>query len=737
MITLFLAILLIQVIFFKRQPGVLACGLIGFVGGKPADPWKIRMLFLYNLKRGSDATGICIDKVITKETVSANKFIADHHDLFESVATAKEFTVIGHDRAASSGSKDNQELAHPHGIDDESGKRLLTLAHNGTLTNIHPLSEKYDIKHEYAKNSDSQLLAKIMASSEEKEMFNVLHEYAGTATLLFSMPKYKNTLFVHRDPDRELFMWRESEDSVYISSIAESLFAIGGTAETVFDLAKYTLYKFVKGKIVKQWSTADRHVVEYKHTYQDRKINQLPNPSYRTQGSLYRHDDLPARVSVVQPNGFLYQDNLYYMNGHKYNGIIWVNLHSNEWSTVEAANFTKMFFIEGLLMKDEAAYDELNKKFTVNKAFNSLNFQKDMKCVDTCEYTMYPMRSSIEIAKGKLFFISTSHKEKYGPSGNLTFNMPLSRTQYIITSTGMEVTTTVLQSQALVSKRVIADKPTVQGVIKEVIDNNSFRGFNDLFVAVRIAANEPDSAIVYATVAKAFVDVLSDDNIINTTDLIQLKDLIEAGNIAGINSELDNLLDLYYSYFENLHDVSLESEIEQLRSKNSWMSNEHLIREIDQLTYTDFDDLLLDHVVSDEPEHTRPFLQAVAIELNRLGIIKDDDVRVLVKELPGDMFREVSHYYAIYATLKDKTESCDSCAIETNTDILFRRYIEAEKLNGIHANVITSDEVARLEKLKGELADLLLLDIDPIKLLNKYAIKLSLIQEEYAGVKTR
>lgn len=284
------------------------CGLFGWSGLKPGvfNKDKFNILGVQNIDRGKHSCGVSVDGEIyigANSTKLYTDFIAQNYD----VLNPKRIPVVlGHTRHATVGlhTADN---AHPFGFgvvdNDESGIDFAFIGvHNGSLLNHRDLARKYDIEME-AKNGskttrtkiDSEVLLEILYKTRN---FKVLSEYNGAAALKWSFTENPDVVFYYHgksckqegDTDkieeRPLYYWRESQNSLYTSSLEDSLQMIGGTDETIGEFDHNTVYKITNGDIA--------NAVKY-------KISRNSN--------WQRHGGRPAKKAVNTPSSKDDKDN--------------------------------------------------------------------------------------------------------------------------------------------------------------------------------------------------------------------------------------------------------------------------------------------------------------------------------------------------------------------------------------------------------------------------------------------
>lgn len=381
----------------KHKSNVLTCGLFCYCGKETSDPFKMRILAIFNQSRGDHSTGICIDDVIIKDTVPAKEFLLKHSETFNYRNYALANTsMLGHCRLATFAfDKHRIAYAHPHKA-NKDGSDFLRLVHNGTISNYADLADKYDIST--VDKTDSMVIAEILAKAWDTK-FNFmdnkhpLQEYDGAATVIFYPITMKNTLFVHRDFARELYYWQETPSSMYISSIKESLMILGAKPESVHEFPSGVLHKIVNGKVVKKWPFTVKSPYKlpakitppYKHVDKyDSARNSRVRASY------------PAGVVSMKAkkDGFHNIDHLITFNGHDYTGHMYVEIDGprvvRDPMDSEKYLFRKYFVICGVVMKNETCYDKLYTKCSKDGVFDVGQFKKILTST-LQEYALYPV----------------------------------------------------------------------------------------------------------------------------------------------------------------------------------------------------------------------------------------------------------------------------------------------------------------------------------------------------------
>lgn len=248
------------------------CGIFAWAGTNPKqfNKAKYDIQGLYNNSRGGDSSGVTTDGEIYHGTLlnkNYNDFIVGPgYD-----PPTRIPVVIGHTRKSSSGGI-SAVNAHPFGFGDYNEGFEFIGVHNGTLHNQDDLAIDYGVEERlYSRNNfgvkvldrtkiDSEVLLECMFVSGN---FKVLSDYIGAAALLFTNTREPNVLYAFRGAsrmeknglqtvmdERPLYYYQEAKNSVYISSMPESLIAIGGTIETIEEFDENTVYKITNGNVL-------------------------------------------------------------------------------------------------------------------------------------------------------------------------------------------------------------------------------------------------------------------------------------------------------------------------------------------------------------------------------------------------------------------------------------------------------------------------------------------------------
>lgn len=457
---------LMKLFGFKVDKSRLSCGIIGYSGNRPADPNILKLMMMFNMERGEDGTGWAINNKIEKDTEKVSKFLSTHS--MDISPDDENFTIIAHARKSSSGTKTNKELVHPFGIykNGVEKERLdLILAMNGTLTNTEIVAKEFKIDYTQWTNSDTQVIAKAMANLGEKEYIKVIEGYLGTATLVFFTPRHPNTLMVYRDPERPIYYWQKSKDEMYISSIKEPFYSVGGKEEEIGEFESEHLCRILKGKITKS-EKVNREPLKYKAAYKQNTnhhstIGDRRKQYYEGQYENYFDYASPLIVETKVLNSkknphngkgnFVYSiADRYYRNGHPIQGLLWINelgavrdnpTEQNPLTEDEKKKINPYFFVNGYMCENEQSYNDLIKKCSDDKGNFSLIRFKFVYLSEIVEFFRYPVITIVD--KKEKWILNKKYQQKILQTGDtVKVDMFLSTDEFTLKYNGEWTKTT-------------------------------------------------------------------------------------------------------------------------------------------------------------------------------------------------------------------------------------------------------------------------------------------------------
>lgn len=451
----------------KHDRTMLSCGLVGYCGSSVADKSLLKILMMYNLDRGKDATGWLINNEITKDTTSVAKFMAEHElDVSE---YDDNFTFIGHARASSSGAAKNKNHAHPFGRWEGGHEKEdpdLALAMNGTVNNMFEIAKDFGETFTYHTNSDTEVISQIIANLGEDNFVEFLQKYEGAATLLFSFLKEPNTLYIYKDIQRPLYYYIPHDESIYISSMEESLLAIGADLKSVIKFEDTHFYKIENGIIVKSEKvTRPKAKIYigyeggYYSGYQGGGNSTFPNQGRLPLSNInIDSDNIESVISKLISNkkdcSISYAMDKYRRNGHAIHGDF---ILSKDGQIVygDTTKGNPYFFIDGYMLKNKQSYDGLKAKLDNSKS-SIVNFPKS----HIVEFLRYPIVTTIE---KKLHIVMPDHfVEEYFPQ-----KVKGSTIKYTPEFTDIEISLEFIDEVIEVTKKYLAEITKVEQKINK------------------------------------------------------------------------------------------------------------------------------------------------------------------------------------------------------------------------------------------------------------------------------
>lgn len=441
MINIILSILIIhmfRIIVFKVQYTTLNCGIFAWAGKDPKhfNKNKLDILGIFNESRGTHSCGISKDGDILIG-IDKNKVYKDFLSNTNYDAPTKVPVVIGHTRLSTFG-EHTLDNAHPFGYGEFNKHYEFVGVHNGTLINhleiarLNNISDKATVVENNISKTRSKIDSEVLLECIYKtKSFNVLSQYNGAAATVFTNLQTPNVMYCFRgaskksnivegiEGERPLFYYKENKNSLYISSMENSLYAIGGTKKTVFEFVPNTVYKITDGDI----STAVKYKINRNDNYQTYSTFTPPSKrveyneylddddwtdyhGYRNQPRNYPKQPLQKEFVFNANNAINLNKEIYIQKAGDFESPIyfnklryWRNGHLISGCFTFVPNFGFYFLGHGLKESDDAFYG------LVNKVFLGKDFVNDISTL-----------SESDIKKSFLPFKSTAKNEIKFPS---------------------------------------------------------------------------------------------------------------------------------------------------------------------------------------------------------------------------------------------------------------------------------------------------------------------------------
>lgn len=249
------------------------CGIMAWAGKSPKkfDKAKFNLLGSYNEDRGIHSCGVSVDGDIFIG-IEKNKVFRDFIVNVGYENPEKIPVVIGHTRHATGGAH-NEYNAHPFGFGKLNDTFEFIGVHNGSLLNHEEIATENNIElftdlpgtknHKRSrKKIDSELLLEIIYRNKN---FKILSQYNGAAALVFQDLNKPNVLYCWHGAskkysyekgdkifeERPLFYYKETRNSLYISSMKNSLESIAHDKDAIDEFEHNTLYTITDGNIEK------------------------------------------------------------------------------------------------------------------------------------------------------------------------------------------------------------------------------------------------------------------------------------------------------------------------------------------------------------------------------------------------------------------------------------------------------------------------------------------------------
>lgn len=330
MIKIILILALLQYIYnfiFGYKSNILSCGIFGQATNKPEnlDVNGVHILGIYNIERGKMSCGLSWDGDV-QYGLGFDKLYTDFI-IDREIKPIKIPIMIGHTRQPSHGFAVTEDNSHPFGFGTSKNKEgfEMIFCHNGTLKNHKELAKKYNIdlsekvtkmtvgNHLYETTRDkidSEILGEILYKTKT---FHVLSEYVGAAALAWTWIDEPNKLYlwsgaskqtqgsllVTEFEERPMNVYCKNENTMFFSSIKDSLTVLGASKKDKLQIDYNTVYVITDG----DFANAEKHKVSRLQAGQNESISN--NTKYSRYSCEYEDycdwEDVRASNNVTTP----------------------------------------------------------------------------------------------------------------------------------------------------------------------------------------------------------------------------------------------------------------------------------------------------------------------------------------------------------------------------------------------------------------------------------------------------
>lgn len=354
MTNILLILLLVHYILYflfkdKRDTNVLGCGIFAWSGLKPGqfNKHKFDIVGIWNETRGEHSCGVSAEgriQVGTKQLKVYRDFVANGNV----PRPIKIPATMGHTRYATVG-EHNVANAHPFGFGETEKEKIFEFVgvHNGSLLNHRELAKEFGIdltiKEDGVTRSkiDSEILLEILYTTGN---FKVLSRYNGAAALIWQFLEEPDVTYYYHGSskayefskdaveERPLYYYTENKNSLYVSSIYDSLISIGGSVKDVDYFDYNTVYKVKNGDVkraskfkISRHSNYQKRTVTTKYDsdkdYSDYTNYNTPTRPNKT-AAMQRAKNVANATSSLTTN--IYKEEPY-INPNNYKGKVYFN----------------------------------------------------------------------------------------------------------------------------------------------------------------------------------------------------------------------------------------------------------------------------------------------------------------------------------------------------------------------------------------------------------------------------
>lgn len=219
------------------------CGIVGYIGNKPAAPIILDGLAKLEY-RGYDSAGLAVydgEKINVQKAVGRLKVL---ENLTHGGESMPGYVGIGHTRWATHGAPSDVN-AHPHYNKD----RTIAVVHNGIIENYIPLRKKLLGKgYEFVSETDTEVLAQLLdyyyKGNPLEAITKVLHRVEGSYALGIMFADFPDEIYAVRK-DSPLIVGKSADGSFIASDVP----AILKYTRTVYYVENQEVVKLTKDEL--------------------------------------------------------------------------------------------------------------------------------------------------------------------------------------------------------------------------------------------------------------------------------------------------------------------------------------------------------------------------------------------------------------------------------------------------------------------------------------------------------
>lgn len=211
------------------------CGIFGLYSSQDLDTFSLGQFGLFALQhRGQEACGFTVLKDENLHTFKQDGLVLDAFKSADSTDAYQGNAVIGHTRYTTAGDKKRYNY-QPLYAKNQYDKIILSVAHNGNLTNSNEIKEKLQEQGvEFLATSDTEVILRLIQVYLFEGLENAIRKACSFIKGAYSVIGLTNdSFFAFRDPNgiRPMVMGKLNDETYVFGSESCALDGIGATFE--------------------------------------------------------------------------------------------------------------------------------------------------------------------------------------------------------------------------------------------------------------------------------------------------------------------------------------------------------------------------------------------------------------------------------------------------------------------------------------------------------------------------